>query len=218
MSELILVLGDSHARVFGSSKMRDAFPSHIFDVVSIGGVTVSGLDNPNAKTKGIWTFIHAVESTDAKTIITLLGEVDVGFVIWYRANKYHAPVSQMLRKALNNYQQFLMDIAETDKNVICVSAPLPTLNEKSIGEVSNQRKAISASQEDRTTLTLKFNRKMHEFCNQSGIDYIDLDDESIGDNGVIDDRLLSKVATDHHYNVEAYAEMLAPKLKQVLHA
>ncbi|MGH9623736.1 MAG: hypothetical protein ACRD4G_05285 [Bryobacteraceae bacterium] len=78
----VLVLGDSHAAIFQTLRMRATFPTRFFNVVAVGGATMSGLENPNSKTHALTIFKRNIRRSKARTVITLLGEVDVGFVIW----------------------------------------------------------------------------------------------------------------------------------------
>src|SRR5687767_9103177 len=94
--ERILVLGDSHASVFKHWRFRFHLPRSRFQLCIVGGATVSGLDNPNSKTQAAAHFENALLSSNPTRIITLLGEVDTGFVIWYRAKKYRQPVESLL--------------------------------------------------------------------------------------------------------------------------
>ncbi|BAW96820.1 hypothetical protein NIES970_17620 [[Synechococcus] sp. NIES-970] len=77
----ILILGDSHVAVFDRPKMRVNFPWYFFNVVSVGGATASGLENPNSITQAFSIFKTNLENSKAKIVIVLLGEVDTGFVI-----------------------------------------------------------------------------------------------------------------------------------------
>lgn len=212
----ILVLGDSHAAVFSDARFRAEFPLHSFEVVSIGGATASGLENPNSKTQSAPKFLDALGKSRAGTVVVLLGEVDTGFVIWYRAEKYEAELSQMLLSALTSYQDFLT-VLKDGHRVICLSAPLPTIPDgQEWGEVANARKDVRASQMERTTLTIRFNAGMKRFCAENGIDYLDFDDQSMGEDGLVDKRLLNSNPLDHHYEPCAYMEMMVPKLQKLL--
>lgn len=212
----ILVLGDSHAAVFSDTGFRAEFPSHAFDVVSIGGATASGLENPNSKTQSGPRFIDAWKKSRAGTVIVLLGEVDTGFVIWYRAEKYRVDVSEMLLSALASYQDFLT-VLRNGHRVICLSAPLPTIPDgQNWGEVANARKDVRASLIERTRLTIRFNAGMRKFCAGNGIDYLDFDAQSMGVDGLVDKRLLNPNPLDHHYEPRAYMEMMVPKLREHL--
>lgn len=212
----ILVLGDSHAAVFEENNFRYAFPDIIFNVVSVGGATVSGLENPNSKTQALPIFRRAIAKSKAKIVIVLLGEVDTGFVIWYRAEKYNASVFNMLDNALTNYKKLLQELAN-ERQVICLSTPLPTIKDgDTMGEVANARKEIKATQLQRTQLTLEFNDKMRNFCESKGIIYLSYDDESINADGIVAEYLLNDNSADHHYNNHVYAEMIIKKLKEFI--
>ncbi|WP_201766594.1 SGNH/GDSL hydrolase family protein [Picosynechococcus sp. NKBG15041c] len=146
--------------------MRVNFPWYFFNVVSVGGATASGLENPNSITQAFSIFKTNLENSKAKIVIVLLGEVDTGFVIWYRSEKYNTKVEEMLDKALKNYQDFLLFLSKRYQ-VICLSTPLPTIKDgQNHGQVANLRKDIKASQRDKTQLTIQFNKSMKRFCFQ----------------------------------------------------
>jgi hypothetical protein len=208
----VLVLGDSHAAVFLDKAIRRRFPGYFFDVVSIDGATASGLNNPNSKTQALPIFTRSLARTRADTIVVLLGEVDAGFVIWHRAEKHGTDAGAMLEAAQANYQAFLRPIAGRFR-LICVSAPLPTIPDgQAWGKVANARRSIRATQRERTALTLRFNERTRAFCAANGIDFLDLDAQSLGADGLVDARLLGSNPADHHYDQAAYAAMLMPKL------
>ncbi|WP_249482870.1 SGNH/GDSL hydrolase family protein [Pseudomonas sp. HS6] len=212
----VLVLGDSHALVFSSEKMRTLLSEYSFEVTSVGGATVSGLKNPNAVTQAMPQFMAALGATHAKTVIVMLGEVDTGFVIWYRAQKHDSPVEQMLQLAVDNYQKLLKDIAGTHQ-VIALSTPLPTIqDEMEWGEVANLRKEVKASLADRTRLTIEFNKRMEEFCRRENLSYLNLDSHSIDVSGRLKESLRNPDPSNHHYDPAAHALMIAPHLTPLL--
>jgi hypothetical protein len=69
---------------------------------------------------------------------------------------------------------------------------------------------------DRTALTIRFNEGVREFCEKAYIEYLDLDRESMGKDGLVDTRLLNSDPLDHHYAPCAYMEMMIPKLRDLL--
>ncbi|POA21766.1 hypothetical protein C1886_04105 [Pseudomonas sp. FW300-N1A1] len=212
----VLVLGDSHALVFSSEKMKALFPEYSFEVTSVGGATVSGLKNPNAVTQAMPQYISAMETTTADTVIVMLGEVDTGFVIWYRAQKHGSSVEQMLQQALENYQKLLQDVAR-EFYVICISTPLPTIrDDMEWGEVANLRKEVKASLSDRTQLTIKFNTLMEAFCTREGISYLNFDSLSTDETGTLKVSLQNLDPSDHHYDPSAHALMIEPLLRPLL--
>jgi hypothetical protein len=162
-------------------------------------------------------FEKKIKKSGAKIVIVLLGEVDTGFVIWYRSEKYKTNVSDMYQKAIDNYKEFLEKVQHQFEKVICISTPLPTIKDnQDFGEVANLRKSIKASQQERTSLTLEFNKEIQKFCYEKGINYISLDNESVSKSGIIKKEFLNDDPRDHHYNSKAYAKLLMEKLKPII--
>ena len=213
----VLVLGDSHVATFTHSIFRKTMPLTRFRVCAVHGATVSGLENPNSVTNAMLTFRSELQAIRTDTIvITMIGEVDTGFVIWFRAEKNGISVDDAMDQAVGNYTRFIGELAARHR-VIVVSTPLPTISDNnSWGEVANQRKEISASQIDRTDLTRRYNRSIENFCKQHEIPCINLDPLCIGADGLVLNELLNHDRTDHHYEPQAHAALLAPKIKVVL--
>lgn len=206
----ILVLGDSHARVF--SDPRIAIPGYWFNVISVGGATISGLKNPNSVTQAQPIFEKAIGRNKGNICITLLGEVDTGFVIWYRAKKHGINVEDILEQTISNYIEFIEKISR-DRHVIIIGAPLPTIEDgQDWGEISNARKEVTASQVQRTDLTLELNQRMEHYAKESGVMFINLDTESLGQNGAVKNELLNSDRQNHHYDKEEYIKILKKKL------
>lgn len=214
-TEKILVLGDSHVTVFHSYYFILNFPFKYFKVVSVGGATASGLENPRSKTQAFKIFNEALEKKDYDKIIIMLGEVDTGFVIWYRAKKYNTDVEKMFNKTVETYIKFIKKSSEYAEAII-ISAPLPTIDDNSVGEVAHARREVTASQKERTELTLKFNSETENFCQKNGIKYINLDNKSLGEDGLVKEYLKNPDPKDHHYDNKKYAKMIIENLKAYL--
>ena len=219
LREEILVLGDSHTSIFKQKEIRRSFPKSFFNVINVGGATASGLHNPNSKTQAYQKFREALADTKARRIIVMLGEVDTGFIIWYRANKYNEPVEAVMEKTLRNYTDFLLEVQSHPASVLCISTPLPTIKDGTTwGEVATARKEVTASQLERTALTLRFNTAVETFCQSHGIAFINLDEKSLGPDGTVDPGLLNPNPNDHHYEPRAYARILLGPLQEKLAA
>jgi O-antigen/teichoic acid export membrane protein len=215
-AETVLVLGDSHALVFLHPALWLRFPLKLFEVCSVGGATASGLENPNSKTQSYAIFAQALQRhKGCRRIIITLGEVDTGFVIWYRAQKYGSPVRKMFSEAVARYARFL-EHSRNFGDVVVISAPLPTIRDGQQGTVANLRKEVKATQRERTELALEFNSTMERFCRENRICYVALDRDSLGTDGLVAKRLLSKDSRDHHYDQRAYATLIAVHLRNVL--
>lgn len=210
------MLGDSHVLVYGGPQFLTRMFHCKFDVVSVGGATASGLDNPNSKTNAYDIFSQKIDESVHDSIIICLGEVDTGFVIWFRAKKYEEEVDAMLSRAVDNYTK-LISKCQKKANTIVVSTPLPTIeDDNNWGEVANLRKEINVSQQERTELTLKFNRLIKDYCNAKGITYVDVDEESLGADGLVNNSLLNQDNNDHHYAEAPYSNLLIKHLKQAI--
>lgn len=215
--EEVLVLGDSHAAIFGHVAVRVRLWRYRLNVISVGGATASGLENPNSKTQAFQKFNQALATTRAQKVIVMLGEVDTGFVIWYRAARYGVPVAEALTKTLATYEQFLRALKSRGLTPICVSTPLPTIGDgKSWGEVANARSSVTATQHERTELTLTFNRRMAQFCLAEGIAHLNLDALSLGSDGLVKAELLNKNASDHHYEKRMFATLLSKPVSRAV--
>jgi hypothetical protein len=209
----ILVLGDSHVEVFSNRQFLLTYPKTYFDVCSVGGATASGLENPRSKTQAFQIFDKALKEKDYDEIIVMLGEVDTGFVIWYRAQKYDVDVMKMFKQAVDNYANFL-DKVKQSGDLTVLSTPLPTINDSSSGEIAHTRKEITTTQKERVDLTLSFNQAIQRLCEEKNIKYINLDDKSLGKDGVVKLELKNKDPKDHHYDFNQYAKLIISKFKK----
>lgn len=212
-------LGDSHTMVFQTIAERRVWWHTRFQFCIVQGATVTGLANPNSQTQAypiFQTYLDKVNSTDH--LLFCMGEVDCGFVIWYRSQKYGDSVEKQLNMALQNYSQLLNRYIEKGfKNIIVCSAPLPTiLDEQDWGEVANKRREVTATLRERTDLTRSFNEKMKEHTQHSGVRYLDFENETLDlETQVVKDCFRNKNRLDHHLDPQALSEVLIPKLFEI---
>lgn len=208
----ILVLGDSHVKPFIC--INNWLPKDFYvSVISVTGATASGLRNPRSKTQAFTKFRSTLSKTKAKVVVIQLGEVDTGFVIWWRAQKYEASVEEMLNLAVETYVDFIKEIISEGFTVICVSAPLPTIRDDApMGKVAQYRCEVMATQKMRTDLTLRFNFMVENFSKTLGFEYVNLDGVSVGVDGLVCRNLLNDDPSDHHYNPKAYIQQLHENL------
>jgi len=212
----VLVLGDSHTEVFKLARFKRCFRRHFFAVTTVGGATASGLENPNSKTQAYQLFRDAIRGSEARLAIIQLGEVDTGFVIWYRARKYNADVSEMAQRAVDTLTRFIREVAITHTPVV-ISAPLPTIGDAvEWGEVAKARSKVTATQRERTALTLEFNREIAAFCADNHYCYISLDEECLGEDGLVSREVINPDIRNHHYDQDIYAELLVRKLQPII--
>ena len=213
----IYALGDSHVAVLDHDLLKIAFPFTEFVTTCVHGATVSGLENPNSKTQAKEAFATAIQAApEGSTMLLMLGEVDTGFVIWYRAKKYGESVERMMEFAVEKYVRLIQQVGERHRPVV-LSTPLPTIgNDCSMGDVANLRKVISATQQERTALTIRFNAAIEAQCRILSVPYVNCDQNSVGPNGLVREELRHPDPSNHHYKPFAHARLLVPNLRRML--
>ncbi|MDO6566329.1 SGNH/GDSL hydrolase family protein [Alteromonas sp. 1_MG-2023] len=212
----LLVLGDSHAEVFRtkviSSSLLDRYNVRL---ELVHGATISGIENPNSKTKALPIFQKAYELHKPDLVIILLGEVDTGFVLWFQSEKKSRPIGEMLDLCVEKYIKFIDSHMGKDKTVV-ISAPLPTIKDaQDWGEIANARKEVRATQLDRTALTIELNKKIEKYCVTKGLIHVNLDPICMGDDGTVSKILLNEDANNHHYDNNVYAHTLLKELNKI---
>lgn len=221
----IHVLGDSHVQVFEyMSRNRNVYPMrnvHI-EFCKVQGATNLGLANPHSQTQSMPIYQEHLKKVGREDfVLFILGEVDCGFVIWYRVQKKNKTVEEQFELSLNNYEE-LMRLASrsTRKKIIVCSTPLPTITdtrEKVVGEVANKRLEITASQRERTDLTLRYNKALKEICRKNGFLYLDYEGDVMNKTtNMVDSKFLNENPLDHHLSDKAFAGVLYPKLRELL--
>ena len=83
----ILVLGDSHMRVFRHWLWRFCRPFWHISVQYVPGATISGIENIHSASGARLIFNNALAKSDFTHIFVCLGEVDIGYALWIRANQ-----------------------------------------------------------------------------------------------------------------------------------
>lgn len=212
-STTILVLGDSHASVFRNWHFVRTLPDVHFELCIVPGATASGLQNPNSKSQAHPRFLQSVSSKAFDAILVLLGEVDCGCSVWRRAERDNQPVERILEGSISSYAAYLDEVHQAGIPLIVISAPLPTVRDSDIREqVARRRHQIQASQLERTRLTVRFNRRIQRICSEKGIDYLNLDELCLGEDGLIKPTLRHKNPFEHHYRQSEYARLLCTEL------
>lgn len=175
----LLALGDSHLE-----GLKLAADLGILDVASssfsiVPGATVVGLRNPNSCTNAINIFRDSLENQPIDSYVLIhLGEVDCGFVMWWRAEKHGEPIDMQFQESIVGYKEFLNELLAKGFSRLCIAgASLPTiLDGIELGAVANKRSEIRVSLRERTELTLEYNRALKGLADKLGISYFDITD------------------------------------------
>lgn len=216
--QVIECFGDSHATVFRRLNYVEGVGDTRFRAVSVKGATAFGLGNPNSKTNTLDVFRDSLAKISRKRrVMFLMGEVDAGFVIWWRSQRYQKDPYECLDDAVTRYTVFLKEVLKRHNDMIICSAPLPTIEDGIVhGGVANARREITATQVERTEMTLEFNRRMASWARKHGAVFVDLDSYSYDEKtGKVKDTLLNKDVSDHHYDKDSYRDIIFVGLREL---
>lgn len=200
----IYYLGDSHVRYLKKAAKLGLLAPHELSGVEVGGATAVGMRNPNAKTNALGRFRNWIREKPRTAIVVLhLGEVDCGYVIWYRADKYDEPVELQMDSSIAAYFEFVDELLDLGfRRIIITGATLPTItDDDQVGEVVVKRSSITATQKERTELTLEYNAALRREAEARGLPYVDIDEDVLDPaTGVVDERMRNPNPKDHHMN------------------
>ena len=218
----ILVLGDSHSKVFEyCNGKQDRFR---FDVFVVDGATAQGAVNPNSQTNALRIFRQKLKSTNCaqyKYVIVNLGEVDCGFVIWYRKDKYNISIEEQLEISAGNLMRFVLsDISLyfSAGNIILNGSVLPTIRDNTDKKyLCGARSKVTASQKERTSLTLRYNDVLKEKSSALGFHYMDITQYIIDkQTQQIQDKYANKDEHDHHLDNEQTYGLWLRELRNIV--
>lgn len=216
-TQRVLCLGDSHVKVMRHVRV----PGVWFLPLFVDGATASGIANPNSATRSVEIFNRRLQQAKPwQKVLLQLGEVDCGFVIWHRAQRHDITVSEQLEETLDSYTSFLDTLTgRRFVQVIVLSAPAPTIvdDRDGWGAVANLRSAITATQRERTDLTVAFNDELRARCASRGVTFVDVTTQHIDPGtGLIAPQYVRESTDDHHLADEPYAALIGSALSPIL--
>ncbi|MGC2855048.1 hypothetical protein ACM64Y_06205 [Novispirillum sp. DQ9] len=220
----LVLLGDSHVRYFQRAAKAGFLGARPVVVSEVVGATAVGMRNPKSKTDALGRFREALaRTTGPQTVVLHLGEVDCGFVIWYRAAKYGEDVHDQARASIASYFAFVDELlAEGRFHVVVTGATLPTLRDgdgggEGGGEVANLRKEVTATLAERTALTLWYNMLLRTNAAQRALPFVDMASQAIDPaTGVVKDWFRHPNPRDHHMHTLRAARLWGRLLRPVL--
>ncbi|MEC4891521.1 MAG: hypothetical protein SAL07_24120 [Oscillatoria sp. PMC 1051.18] len=218
-SKVIHCLGDSHIKIFEYISRENFWFHTRFKFSLVQGGTAMGLGHPKSKTQAIKVFSEYLQKVPKNDwLLFCLGEVDCGFVIWYRAEKYGVSVEEQFEYSLENYLNFLDELDKQGfKNIIISSVPLPTIiDDQDWGEVAKLRRSIKTSLQQRTALTRQYNRHLQNYCEKRDWFFLDFESEILDpETGTVAHQYRHPNPLDHHLNAETVAPIIIHKIKQL---
>lgn len=186
---------------------------------SVGGATAVGLRNPNSFSDALSRFRAEILPVRSDSIpVIQLGEVDCGFVIWYRAAKYGESIEQQMNDSLAAYFAFVDELRHHGYAQLVVTAPvLPTIRDgQDWGEVANARREVTATLKQRTDLTLRYIDGLKAGAQDRGLPFIDLTPDLLDKaTGVLADAFRHPNPADHHLHPEKAAALWSDHLNRL---
>jgi len=194
-------IGDSHVQAFEIAAAFGLFrrPSRF---LIVPGATAVGLRNPESHTQAIAHFREALLPALPDVVpVIQLGEVDCGFVIWWRAQTLGEPVEPQLVASIKAYACFIDTLIDAGYSRLVVTGAVPpTISDgHRHGVVARARHTVTASLRDRTELTMRYNRLLAEEAARRRISYTDISTHVLdAGTGLIADAYRSPNPRDHH--------------------
>ena len=220
----VLFFGDSHAMCYiklGANKIQNDVK---FDVCSVGGASAQGVVNPNSKTNALSVYRERIKkyknNNDNDYFAIMLGEVDCGFVIWYRAKKYNQTIHEQIKLAVDNLEEFLKNDVEkifSEDKIVVVGATLPTIKDNTDKKFLNgARSDVDASLRDRIDCTFEYNKQLSVMAKNNNYLYFDISDETFDQkNYCVFPQFLNKDPYNHHFNGHSVAPIFVDKFKEL---
>jgi hypothetical protein len=150
----------------------------------------------------------------------MLGEVDCGFVIWYRAKKYNETIQEQIMLAVNNLEKFLKNDVEkvfSKDKVVVVGATLPTIKDSTdLNFLNGARSEVNVSLKERTGCTFEYNKQLAIMAKKNDYRYFDISNETFDqENYCIFSQFLNENPYDHHFNRHSVSTFFVDKFKEL---
>lgn len=215
----ILVLGDSHVRVFEHWLFLITMPRTRFDVTHVRGGTALGLFNAKSVTGARREFDAALARGPYDRVIVCLGEVDTAVSIWLVAANDRLSLETVLDRSVDRYVRFLEQVA-ADHDLVVLAACLPTVDVYSPDgdEVRIGRASVSATRRERTDLAIAFNARVAAWCRARSIPHLDSATAALGPDGFVRSSwtfLAHHGRPDHHYARPPFARWIIDALRRL---
>lgn len=218
----ILVLGDSHTKVFTYCNKKQK--NITFQIINVGGATAQGSVNPNSETNALNIFkegLKNIQHDDYKYIIINLGEVDCGFVIWYRKHKYNISIEDQLKITTDNLFHFIKSeilIYFNASKIIINGSVLPTIKDNTDKKyLRGARCQVNASQIERTKLTINYNNILQKYCLVNGYNYMDITNNILdNETKIVKTFFLNENVYDHHLDDEKTYNLWLDELYKII--
>jgi hypothetical protein len=212
----ILVLGDSHVRIFEHWLFLLRMPRTRFEIVHVPGGSVIGILNSKSISGARQRFDAALGAGRFDRVIVGLGEVDIGFALWGYVKYRRLTREEALDLAVGRYLSFLEVVAASHRLVV-LGACLPTVDRYlDIDDpLHRQRSAVTADRRERTEVTRIFNDRIAAWCRERGIVHLDSAEAALGPDGLVRPDWIHRDRIDNHYVRGPFARWLVGAMRRL---
>ena len=214
---VLYCLGDSHARVFDRVAESRLLDRTSLDVTWVLGATALGLANPNSTSNALKDFREVLDHVPVdEPLVILLGEIDAGYLIWYRSEVKGHDLDEEFERSVGNYTEFLESLVrEGRRQLIVATLPPPTIEDYATWKgLGNARELVTASIEDRTAMTLAYNQRLRAWAATHDVRLLDIESDVMDDEtGRVRADLVNPDPLNHHLHPERFAEIVAGRLR-----
>ncbi|WJW75307.1 lipopolysaccharide biosynthesis protein [Thiohalobacter sp. IOR34] len=170
-------MGDSHCNIFPVVNRTGCMPGVYFRATVVQGATAYGLANLNSRTGAARIFGEWLSRMPRhRPLLFLLGEVDVGYRAWKKAEQAGVTAREVIEESLLRYFEFMELCQARGHRVALVTIPLPSVRDSDAAAMDVQRPGLSASQWERTRLSLEFNAALRRWAADHDAYLVDLDE------------------------------------------
>lgn len=212
----VLVLGDSHVRVFEHPWFLFRLPFVEFDIEYVPGATAIGIVNLDSASTALARFTKALAHRPHDWVFLNLGEVDTAYSLWRLVDFRGVSIGVLFDDAIRNYCNFIAKIVANHR-VAVLSAPLPTLSDPAgpQDETAAVRQQVTATRRERTDLAMAFNERIAIFCREIGVPFLDSSEFALGGDRFVKASWCTRGRYDHHYARFPYARCLARQINDL---
>lgn len=198
---VVLVLGDSHSKVFQRVARRGQCSEIEFISQAREGATAYGCMNEKSRS---CFYPKAIKWMDVKWVskpthaALMLGEVDAGRLAYVRSEREGITPQRQVELSASNAVRFAsIEMAPRFERIILLGAPLPCVPDGVEHRLIRRRELDGvATMAQRTAVTLHYNAKLREFAEACGFRYTDITKETL-DGDVVSKRFW-QANGDHH--------------------
>ena len=210
-------IGDSHTEVLRDVQRMGLLRRTWMDVLTVPGATAYGLPNRDSASGSRRRFDHRLSQLDAgRTLVTMLGEVDAGYLAFHLAEQRSTSVERELEESFARYTQFLSSLRQRYE-VVVAAVILPAVEDYTTWEptVARYARDIDVPVADRTATTTQYNAWLRSWCADAGVAFLDYEDELRDpETGLLAEPFRIH-PPDPHLRADAFAPLVAAELRRL---